>query len=446
MSSGCSVNDVLALIQLSWSAVEGARRACGKHDDLTKEVSSLYDVLAHVYSEMSVPESPIGQARRSLRTELQNNLTGCETQIRIINTVLDKFNALSPEQRFGKPLWPKIRFANGEDQDLAVIRSRMSTYSTAISMSLRLMSLGSRGKIERQLSRQKAALDGIRESVNFALAHLNSTTREKSLMAAYSNDSKGFWRSLRRELVNDGFKRATVQNKKDLIIAYMKELDSRGVLGYSVSFQKVLARENDLRQPSRQSHTPASFQSDSTYTDGRNSNTSFQSVEPCKYNGSPSQTFDGPVCIRTPSWPDSRSLTAVAFEQKYVPEPTVAEDEGYFGSPKASIPYRVRHVNSTEGSRTLYDEAIDMPTESEPFDNMSRHDSMERIPHHASMSSVMDQKIKFEDPHGREFSFPLSQAKTWEVRAKIIRIMAVRLTRSREWKVWSRRTAQVWAV
>jgi hypothetical protein len=67
MSFGYCVNDVLALIQLSWSAVEGARRACGKHDDLTKEVSSLYDVLAHVYSEMSVPESPIGQARRSLR-------------------------------------------------------------------------------------------------------------------------------------------------------------------------------------------------------------------------------------------------------------------------------------------------------------------------------------------------------------------------------------------
>jgi hypothetical protein len=419
MSFGYCVNDVLALIQLSWSAVEGARRACGKHDDLTKEVSSLYDVLAHVYSEMSVPESPIGQARRSLRAELQNNLTGCETQLRIIKTVLDTFNALSPEQKFGQPLWQKIPFANGEDQDLAVIRSRMSTYSTAISMSLRLMSLGSRGKVERQLSRQKAALDGIRESVNFVLAYINSTTKQKSLMIAYSNDTKGFWRSLRRELVNDGFKRAAIQGKKDLIIAYMKELDSRGVLGYSTSFQKSLARENELRQPSRQSHTPASFRSDSTYTDGRNSNTSLQSIEPSKYAGSPSHAFDSAVCLRTPSWPDSRSLTAVAFEQKSAPQPIVIEDEGYYGSPKASIPYRVRHANSTEGSRTLYDEAIDMPTESESFDNNSHHDSIERIPHHASMSSVMEQKIKFEDPHGREFSFPLSQAKTWEVRTKI---------------------------
>ena len=435
MSFGYGVDDVLALIQLSWSAVEGARRACGKHDDLTKEVSSLYDVLAHVYSEMSVPESPIGQTRKSLRTELENSLTGCETQLRIINTVLDKFNALSPEQRFGKPLWPRIRFANGEDQDLAVIRSRMSTYSAAISMSLRLVGLGSRGKMERQLSRQRAALDGIRESVNFALARLNSTTRDKSLMAAYSHDPKAFWRGLRRELVNDGFKRAAIQNKKDLIIAYMKELDSRGVLGYSVNFQKVLARENELRQPSRQAHSPVSFQSDSTFSDGRNSSTSLQSIHPCKYDGSPSQTFDAPICIPTPSWPDSRSLTAVALEQNFTSDPTTPEDEGYFGSPKSSLPYRVRHVNSTEGSPTLYDEAIDIPTESEPFDNTSRHESMDRIPHHASMSSVMEQKVKFEDPHGREFSFPLSQAKTWEVRDKTRQAQRIQLTRNREWKV-----------
>ena len=416
MSFGYSVNDVLALIQLSWRAVEGARHACGKHDDLAKELWSLYDVLAHVYSEMSVPESVIGGAREERQIELENHIAGCETQLRIINTVLDKFNALSPEQRCGKLLWPEVRFANGESQDLAVIRSRMSTYSTAISMSLSLMSLGSRGKVERQLSRQKGALEGIRESVNFALAHLNSKTRAQTLMAAYLKDPKSFWRSLRREILKDDFKKAAVQGKKDLIISYMKELDSRRVLGYSISFQKELAREKDAQQSSRQSRTPSSSRSDSTYADSRSSNTSLQCVEPSKCGG---QGLDEPVCIRTSPWPESRSLTAVAFDPKY-PQPGDGEDEGYQGSPK--IPYRVRHETSTEGWPTLYDEAIDMPTESESFDNTSHLDLVETAPqwtsmsHHASMSSVLDQKIKFEDPHGREFSFPLSQAKTWEVR------------------------------
>jgi hypothetical protein len=423
MSFAYCVNDVLALIQLSWSAVEGARRACGKHDDLTKEVSSLYDVLAHVYSAMSVPDSPISHARKSLRTELQSHMTGCDTQLRIINTVLDKFNALSPEQRFGKQLWPKVRFANGEDQDLAEIRSRMATYSTAISMSLRLMSLRSRGKIERQLSHQKGSLEGIRESVNFSLAQMNSTIRHQSLMIAYSNDSKTFWSRLRRELVQEGFSRSVVNGKKDLILSYMKELDSRGVLGYSSSFQKVMAAQNEAK---RQSNTPASFQSSSTLTGGRNSNSSLQSFEPVKHESS--ADFDEPICIRAesgePSWPDSRLVTAVEHVEESMDflEDKVHPEKQYFESPspQASLAYRVPiPSNSTEGSRTLYDEPTNIPTVSEPAYSPSHHgsiSSLSSLSRHRSMSDEMDPRIKLEDPHGREFSFPLSKAKTWEVR------------------------------
>lgn len=429
MSFAYCVDDVLALIQLSWSAVEGARRACGKHDDLTKEVSSLYDVLAHVYSAMSVPESPIGQARRGLRTELQNHMTGCDTQLRIINTVLDKFNALSPEKKFGKQLWPKVRFANGEDRDLAEIRSRMATYSTAITMSLRLMSLGSRGKIERQLSHQKGSLEGIRESVNFALAQMNSTIRHQSLMVAYMNDSKAFWSRLRRELVKEGFSRSAINGKKDLILSYMKELDSRGVLGYSISFQKVMAAQNEAK---RQSNTPASFQSSSTLTGGRNSNSSLQSFEPVKHDCSPN--FDEPICIRTesgePSWPDSRPVTAVEHIEESsmdFPEDKVHSERQYLesSSPQASLAYQVRiSSNSTEGSRTLYDEPTNILTESKPAYSPSHHSSissLSSLSRHRSMSDEMGHRIKLEDPHGREFSFPLSQAKTWEGMENLVR-------------------------
>lgn len=418
MSFGYSVNDVLTLIQLSWSAVEGATRACGKHDDLTKEVSSLYDVLAHVYSELSLPESSIGHARSSWKAELGSHLTECETQLRIINTVLDKFNALSSEQKFGKQLWPTVRFANGEDQDLAEIRSRMATYSTAITMSLRLISLGSRGKVERQLSRQKGSLEGIRESVNLALAKMNSTTRHKSLILAYSNDSKAFWSRLRRELIKDGLSRSALNNKKDLILSYMKELDSRGVLGYSTSFQKSMKAQNEAK---RQSNTPASFQSSSTLTVGRNSNSSLQSFEPTKDSGYCSSAFDEPICIPTKSgdlsWPDSRPITAVEHEQgcDIVPIFTGVEpNEHYIKSTSPSIPY-VRHESSIVGSSTLNDEPVNMPTQRPLMHSPSHHESITSFSRHRS-TNEMEQKVRLEDPMGREFSFALSQAKTWEVR------------------------------
>ena len=422
MSFGYSVNDVLALIQLSWTAVEGATKACGKHDDLTKEVSSLYDVLAHVYSELSLPASSICQARSSSKAELESHLTECDTQLRIINTVLDRFNSLSHEQKFGKQLWSTVRFANGEDQDLTEIRSRMATYSTAITMSLRLMSLGSRGKFEKQLSRQRGSFEGIRRSINLALAQINSTTRHKSLIVAYSNDPKAFWSRLRRELNKDGFSRSALNNKKDLIISYMKELDSRGALGFSTSFQKTMKAQNEAK---RQSNTPASFQSSSTLTCGRNSISSLQSFESLKDSGYYSSLFDKPICIRTesgdPSWPHSRPVTAVEREKDSECAPAfirVESNEQNIESPSPSIPYRGRHESeSTFPTRALNDEPVHMPPQQTIMQTPSHDGLITSLSRHRSTID-MEQKIKLEDPHGREFSFPLAQAKTWEVRTQ----------------------------
>jgi hypothetical protein len=431
MSFRYGVNDVLALIQLSWSAVEGATRACGKHDDLTKEISSLYDVLAHVYSELSLPESSIGQARSSWKTELESHLTECDTQLRIINTVLEKFNSLSYEHKVGKQLWSTVRFANGDDQDLAEIRSRIATYSTAITMSLRLMSLASRGKVERQLNREKGSLVGIRQSVNLALAQINSTTRHKSLIIAYSNDPKAFWSRLRRELTKDGFSRSALNNKKDLVISYMKELDSRGVLGYSTSFQKAMKAQPDAK---RQSTTPASFQSSSTLTGGRNSNFSLHSYESLKDSGYCSSTLEEPICIRAesgdPSWPESRPVTAVEQVQvsEYAPYVIrVESNDQYKKSPSPSIPYRVRHEpESAFPARIVTDGPVNMPTQQPTMHNHSHYGA------HRSTIDV-EAKIKLEDPMGREFSFPLAQAKTWEVRTPTSNPLN-HLTYNREWK------------
>lgn len=418
MSSGYCVDDVLALIQLSWSAVEGARRGCGKHDDLTKEVSSLYDILAHVYSEMSTAGSSIGRARRSLRDELYSHMAGCGTQLRIITSVLDKFNALSPDQRFGKQLWPTVRTASGRDQSVAEIRTRMATYSTAIAMSLRLMSLGSRGGVERELSRQKDLLKGIRESVNLALAKINSTTRQKSVMKAYSNDSKAFWSRLRREILKDKFSRSAVDGKKNLILSYMKELDSRGVLGYSTSFQKSIAALNEERDP-RRSYTPGSFKSSSTLTGGRESNSSFHSFDDLKDAGNCSPNFDAPICIRTnfdeQSWQDSRPATAVEHQQDLGPILTTTQappDEQYYELPEPALPYSVFNPSSY-GSKTLCSGPIDIATKVSPCQGSSPRSSPTSLSRSRSRSTNVEQKIKLEDPHGREFSFPLSQAKTW---------------------------------
>jgi hypothetical protein len=256
MSFVYSVDGVLGLVFLVSKNVEGARRACGIHDELTTAVSSLHKILKFLHSEMSTPGSPVNVTKRSRRTEMRNLTTGCEPYIRAIDCVLTKYNTLSDEERSRRKLWQKVGFGSGEIQDLTEIRMKVSTYATAITMSLNLMKLGPRGMVERRLSHQKGHLEGIRESVNLILAQLNCTSPDASLMATYSKDSKTFWKSLRRGLVEDGYPRSALHGKKELILAYVKDLGARGVLDYSASRNSVATPIAPKQQPEN-SYTPA---------------------------------------------------------------------------------------------------------------------------------------------------------------------------------------------
>jgi hypothetical protein len=71
-----------------------------------------------------------------------------------MNSILVQFNALSDEDRTGGQLWQNIWFGNGPVKDIPDIRLKTSTYTTAISMSLHIVSLGSQGRSEQMLGRQ----------------------------------------------------------------------------------------------------------------------------------------------------------------------------------------------------------------------------------------------------------------------------------------------------
>ena len=70
-------------------------------------------------------------------------------------------------------------------QQWTCIRSRTNwieilTYTSAIGISLQLLSLGSQGRVERQLGRQGGELRGIREAINLLLAKRNAVARDES--------------------------------------------------------------------------------------------------------------------------------------------------------------------------------------------------------------------------------------------------------------------------
>jgi hypothetical protein len=239
MSFGFGISDIALLIQLAWSTFDGAKRACGEHDDLTKEVLSLHSILNHLHSEVRNPDSLINLAEENRRTELHNHLRGCGRHLRRMNSVITKFNALPDEERSGRQLWQRIRFGSGAVKDVADIRLKISTYTTAISITLHLLSLGSQGRVERRLIRQGGALTGITESINLLVAKLTASSPESSIMTTYLNDDKSFWKALRRELVEDGYPSQVIRSHKDLIQDYVRELGARGVLDDRIGRSRI---------------------------------------------------------------------------------------------------------------------------------------------------------------------------------------------------------------
>jgi hypothetical protein len=141
MSFGYGISDATSLVQLAWNTVEGAGKACGEHDKLTREVSSLHKVLLHLRNEISKPDSLLNLANDERREELEAYCAGCERILKVMDAVLKKYNALEDNKRSGKRLWQKIRFGNGEISDLSEIRLKIATHSAAIMMSLNLLDL-----------------------------------------------------------------------------------------------------------------------------------------------------------------------------------------------------------------------------------------------------------------------------------------------------------------
>ncbi|KAL8657837.1 MAG: hypothetical protein Q9226_001522 [Calogaya cf. arnoldii] len=230
MSFGWSVSDIALLVRLAYTTTQGARAACGQYDELTRETASLHTILNRLHLEVAKPESSINR-RESYGRELKSIASGCEEVLTQLNKILVKYNALSEQERSVRRLWKKIRFGNGAVADVTELRSRVTYYTSALSLFLNLVSVGTIGAVEKKMDQAGGDLRDIKAAVNHITAHFLATERrEGSALTAYTNDDRDAWRELRRGLVKAGFRDSLVRKHMDTIMAYVKELGDKGVL------------------------------------------------------------------------------------------------------------------------------------------------------------------------------------------------------------------------
>jgi hypothetical protein len=232
MSFGFSVGDFVTIFQLAWDVVQNSRRACGAHDELTREVTGLHVVLQRLDTEIKNPMSLINRTNDGRKEELGQILEGCNRLLKVTHKVLEKYNALSDEKRRTTRLWQKIRFGNGELKDMAKVRQEISTYTSAITLFLNLLSMGSQGRVEEHMENHSEELRELRKSLNWITSSLQAASgnRDGSILTSYADDDKAIWKAFRRELVEEGFSSRVLSKHKELIKDYVLELGARGAL------------------------------------------------------------------------------------------------------------------------------------------------------------------------------------------------------------------------
>ena len=232
MSFGYSVGDAILLTQLAWRTAQNARKACGEHDELTRELQGLHGVIRRLEQEVRRPTGPINRNPDTYEDELEGLVNGCKINLNVLDQVLTKYNALSERERSARRLWQKIRFGNGEMLDTASLTARMTYYTSAMSLFLNIVMTGTMGRVERQLVDAGGDLKEIKIAINGITAELMSKSKgqEGSILTAYADDDIAVWKELRRGLVQNGFTSSVIRKHKKPIMSYIEELGSRGLL------------------------------------------------------------------------------------------------------------------------------------------------------------------------------------------------------------------------
>lgn len=105
------------------------------------------------------------------------------------------------------------------------LRDRLTYYTSALSLFVNMVSMGSIGRVEQQTESAGGDIRAIRVAINGIMAHLlSASNREGSVPTTYADDDKAVWKEFRKELIEEGFSSSIMRKHKLLIKAYIKEL------------------------------------------------------------------------------------------------------------------------------------------------------------------------------------------------------------------------------
>ncbi|RDL39608.1 uncharacterized protein BP5553_03948 [Venustampulla echinocandica] len=329
MGFGASPSDIRILVASCKTVYRKCRDAGGDYDEISREVKGVHTVLRHLKYETQAPESPLNRDRSIWGRQLAPIASDCDISLRQLDGLLQKYGRLATD-RSGSPASTgvsrdRIQFGRNELDQLGSIRVKLISHKNNLTMFMDRIQLDQSIVMPANLENDEGQLDVILDKVDSIAARMGPTSA--GVMGGYDDDDdREVWKQFRRELVIEGFSGDILEQHKDVLRAYIRELDQNGLLDEAPSTAKALPsieRVDSAKRLGSMQTLPGQEQSDSLKiaTVGRGAKEIVAQEENMKF----------PLSMKLDLLRPDRDRAVEYQQQRGAPSPTLPEHKGTSG-------------------------------------------------------------------------------------------------------------------
>jgi hypothetical protein len=221
----------------------------------------LHTVLKHLKYEVEAPDSPINDSHSKSSRQLSPIVGDCDDTLRELDDLVQEHNRISSTP---SPTRGDINRRGSALDTLGLIRVKILSHKSKLTKFLDNIQLHQDEKTQEELDNHDGHLDAILDKVDIIAARIQFQNNR----SMKNNDDTEVWKQFRQELLEEGFSSMVLEQHKDVLRAYIREIDQKGLLDEVVSNSQPATasasgaeRWLDLVKANKGENRPPSFSS-----------------------------------------------------------------------------------------------------------------------------------------------------------------------------------------
>ncbi|TLD30675.1 hypothetical protein PspLS_02295 [Pyricularia sp. CBS 133598] len=232
-----SVESIQTADSLARALYRRARLSGPDFSDIATVVRSLHTCLKHLRVEAEDPDSLLNTTQQEhsvYARQLGPIVEDCDFTLKQLDTILEKYGGSSadtPSEEGPHRDGYIVGTADSREKDMiALIRTKLANQKTNIDIFLDTVQLHNPAKARQQFvdNPQSQQLDSIKDKVDAIAARL--ARRRVAHISAGDMEEEELWQQFSTELEREGFSSEVLMRNKEVLRAYIREMDSNGLL------------------------------------------------------------------------------------------------------------------------------------------------------------------------------------------------------------------------